>query len=115
SLNNSIQNSDIMANAITTSKVANGTVTTSKLADSAVSGLKLLTYAVTNRHLASGAVTPDKISATGASSGDVLLYNGSSIAWADAGTLSYGEVTAANGGVAITDGPSMMVIRAGAS
>src|SRR5690606_7629056 len=62
-------------------KVANGTVTTSKLADSAVSGLKLLTFAVTNRHLASGAVTPDKISSTGATSGNVLRYNGTSVAW----------------------------------
>ncbi|MBX7154923.1 MAG: hypothetical protein K1X91_08145 [Bacteriodetes bacterium] len=79
---NSIQNSDIVANAITTSKVANGTVTTSKMADSAISGLKLLTFSVTNRHLASNAVTTEKIDPTGAASGDVLTYNGSSVAWA---------------------------------
>ncbi|MFN8367966.1 MAG: hypothetical protein U0Y96_12100 [Candidatus Kapaibacterium sp.] len=79
---NSIQNADVQANAITTSKVANGTVTTSKMADSAISGLKLLTYAVTNRHLASNAVTTEKIDPTGAASGDVLTYNGSSVAWA---------------------------------
>ena len=76
-----VQNADISANAITTSKVANGTVTTSKLADSAVSGLKLLTFAVNNRHLAAGAVTPDKVSSAGASNGDVLRYNGTSVAW----------------------------------
>jgi hypothetical protein len=82
-LNNSIQNIDIVANAITTSKVANGTVTTSKLADSAVSGLKLLTFAVTNRHLAFNSVTNDKVSSAGASTGNVLMYNGSSVVWSN--------------------------------
>ena len=77
----SVTNPDLAANAVTTSKVANGTVTTSKLADSAVSGLKLLTYAVTNRHLAAGAVTPDKISTSGATTGQVLGYNGSNVVW----------------------------------
>ncbi len=86
SLNNKIQNGDIVANAITTSKVANGTVTTSKLADSAVSGLKLLTFAVTNRHLAANAVTTDKISSSGASTGNVLLYNGTSVTWGNPAT-----------------------------
>ena len=76
-----VQNQDLSANSVTTSKVANGTVTTSKLADSAVSGLKLLTFAVNNRHLAAGAVTPDKVSSAGASNGDVLRYNGTSVAW----------------------------------
>ncbi|MGE3801100.1 MAG: hypothetical protein AB7H80_08785 [Candidatus Kapaibacterium sp.] len=91
---NSIQNSDIVANAITTSKVANGTVTTSKMADSAISGLKLLTFAVNNRHLAAGAVTLDKISTTGAASGDVIGYNGTNIVWTAAG----GSPTGAAGG-----------------
>ena len=87
---NSIQNQDIVANAITTSKVANGTVTTSKLADSAVSGLKLLTYAVTNRHLAPSSVSTDKIDPTGASSGNVLLYNGTNVAWGSVNTSPTG-------------------------
>lgn len=112
-LNNSIANSDLTANSVTTSKVANGTVTTSKLADSAVSGLKLLTYAVTNRHLADGAVTGAKISyplsMTAGNGVTALQVSSGRVA------LSYGEVTAANGGVAITDGPAIVVIRAGAS
>ncbi len=84
-LTNSIANSDLTANSVTTSKVANGTVTTSKLADSAVSGLKLLTYAVTDRHIADGAVTLPKISSTGASTGDVIQYNGTSVVWGTGG------------------------------
>ncbi len=80
-LDGSVQNQDIAANAITTSKVANGTVTTSKMADSAISGLKLLTYAVTDRHIADGAVTLPKINSSGATNGQVLGFNGSSIVW----------------------------------
>lgn len=82
SLTNSIQNSDITANAITTSKVANGTVTTSKMADSAISGLKLLSNSVASVHLQNSAVTLSKINPTGASSGQVLTYDGSAVTWA---------------------------------
>lgn len=84
-LTNSIQNSDIVASAITTSKVANGTVTTSKMADSAISGLKLLTNAVQTAHIADGAVTLPKISSSGASSGQVIGFDGSNIVWTSAG------------------------------
>ncbi|MEP7217691.1 MAG: hypothetical protein ABI876_02180, partial [Bacteroidota bacterium] len=80
-LDGSVQNQDIAANAITTSKVANGTVTTSKMADSAISGLKLLTFAVTNRHIADNAVTLPKIDPTGASTNNVITYNGTSVVW----------------------------------
>jgi hypothetical protein len=107
-LTNSIQNIDIVANAITTSKVANGTVTTSKLADSAVSGLKLLTYAVTNRHLASGAVTLDKVSSTGATTGYVPTYTGTSIAWSNPAVMTYGTV---NAGATITIPNNTAVVR----
>ncbi len=93
SLTNSIVNGDVQANCITTSKVANGTVTTSKMADSAISGLKLLTFAVTNRHIADGAVTTAKLSGTGGSAGDVLMYNGSTVNWTNPYTT--GRVTAA--------------------
>lgn len=96
SLNNSIQNGDIVANAITTAKVANGTVTTSKMADSAISGLKILTNAVNNAHIGNGVILPAKLSTSGASPGQALVYNGSNVAWADvsAATASYGFATA---------------------
>lgn len=77
-----VNNIDIAVNAITTSRVANGTVTTSKMADSAVSSLKLLTYAVNTRHIAGGAITTDKINSTGATTGDVLSYDGTNVTWA---------------------------------
>ncbi len=86
-LTGGITNSDVVANAITTSKVANGTVTTSKMADSAISGLKLLTYAVRERHIADGVITLPKLNPTGASTGQVIGYNGASIAWVNGPTL----------------------------
>jgi hypothetical protein len=94
-LTNSIQNGDILPNAITTSKVANGTVTTSKIADSSVSGLKILTNAVNNAHIANGVLLPAKLSAAGATTGQALVYNGSSVGWANvsAATASYGFAT----------------------
>jgi hypothetical protein len=81
-LTNSIGNGDITANAVTTSKIANGSVTSSKLADSAVSGLKLLSNAVTNAHVANGALNPAKLNPSGASTGQVVSYNGSNVVWA---------------------------------
>lgn len=94
-LTNSIQNGDIVANAITTSKVANGTVTTSKIQDSAVSSLKILTNAVNNAHIANGTLLPAKLSASGATSGQVLGYDGTNISWttpSNGTSLSTGSV-----------------------
>ncbi|GAB3570531.1 hypothetical protein GCM10027578_26880 [Spirosoma luteolum] len=103
SLTNSIQNSDIVANAITTSKVANGTITTSKMADSCVSSLKLLTYAVTTRHIAKQAITTDRLNYSGATTGQVLTYNGTNVVWATptggTGTATYGYGTNSSGSI----------------
>lgn len=105
-LSNSIQNIDIVANAITTSKVANGTVTTSKMADSAVSGLKLLSNAVATVHLQNSAVTLSKISAVGASTGQVIGYNGTSVGWVtpSGGGSSFPAVVAAGTAIDATMG-----------
>jgi len=106
SLNNSIINTDITANTITTSKVANGTVTTSKMADSAISGLKLLSFAVATVHIQTGAVTPAKLSSSGATSGQVITYNGANVVWgnATAATASYGFANATATTVAVVLG-----------
>ncbi len=103
-LSNSIANGDIQASAVTTSKVANGTVTTSKLADSAVSGLKILTNAVNNAHIANGVLSPTKLSVTGATTGQVLTYNGSAVTWATPSASSsavYGFATNSNANITI--------------
>ncbi|MEO6327549.1 MAG: hypothetical protein ABIO55_01385, partial [Ginsengibacter sp.] len=67
----SILNADLTPNSVTTLNVADGAVTTIKMADSAISGLKLLT----------GAVSPVHINTTGASTGQALIYDGSSVNW----------------------------------
>src|SRR5258705_129937 len=43
-----------------------------------------MTYAVTNRHIATGAVTTDKISTTGATTGQGLSYDGTKVTWGSA-------------------------------
>jgi hypothetical protein len=63
--------------------VANGNVTTSKLSDSAVSSLKLLTNAVGTVHVQDGAITPRKLSTSGATSGQVITYDGANVTWSD--------------------------------
>ncbi len=108
----------IAANAVRTSKIADSAVTSAKLADSAVTMSKLSNAAVTSSKLADSAVTSAKIAAgavagnaiadqgvalnkidlTGASSGEVLNYNGSSVGWrADGMTLPFSAVTKAPG------------------
>ncbi|MEO6328084.1 MAG: hypothetical protein ABIO55_04095, partial [Ginsengibacter sp.] len=72
SLTSSILNADLTPNSVTTLNVADGAVTTIKMADSAINGLKLLT----------GAVSPVHINTTGASTGQALIYDGSSVNWA---------------------------------
>lgn len=78
-LANSIQNSDITASAVTTSKVADGTITTPKLAD--------------------GAVSAPKLSGEGASTGQVLTYNGTNVVWS---APSPGQATIADGSITNT-------------
>jgi hypothetical protein len=80
-LDGTIANADIAPNAITTSKIVDGTVNTSKMVDSAISGVKILTNAVNNAHIANGTLLPAKLSASGATSGQTLTYNGSAIVW----------------------------------
>jgi hypothetical protein len=71
SLTNSIASGDIATNAVTTVKISDANVTTAKIADANV----------TTSKIADANVTPAKISSSGAGSGNVLLYNGASVAW----------------------------------
>ncbi len=85
-----------------------GDVTLS-IADGGITGPKISENAVKTAKIKDGAVTTSKISGAGASSGQVLKYNGSSVTWADDETTSGGgsdEITAVNAGVGLTGGGS---------
>ena len=66
------------ANAIS---IATGGVTTAMLADNAVTSAKIADGQIGTNDLANASVTTAKISSSGASSGQVLKYNGTSVTW----------------------------------
>jgi hypothetical protein len=68
--------------AVAQAKIANGAVAPAKLADGAVTSTKIADGAVNLAKIGDRAVTTAKISGSGASSGQVLKFNGSSVSWA---------------------------------
>lgn len=79
---------------VITEKLHGNAVTNEKIADNAVGSAKIINLSIGPQDLAAGAVTTDKISSAGASTGQVLKYNGSSVVWeidqAGGLTLPYG-------------------------
>lgn len=64
-------------NAVTSAKIADGAVSGSKIGSEAVTDTKIAAGAVTSAKIAIGAVTGTKIAQAGASSGQVLKWDGS--------------------------------------
>lgn len=96
-LTGSYPNPAIADNAVTAGKIAAGAITNNHIAPTAsisysklnlansIVSTDLANNSVTTFKLANGAVTTSKISTTGASNGQVLTYNGSTVTW---GTVS---------------------------
>lgn len=119
---NGVKTNSIEDAAVTSAKIANGTIATTDIADGAitsakignneVTGLQILgncvntvhmaDNAITSPKIANNAVTLGKISTTGAASGNVLTYNGSTVVWAAGGT-GISTLTNGDGMVAITN------------
>jgi uncharacterized coiled-coil protein SlyX len=80
-------NPSIANSSVTSAKILDGTITNSDISTSAaITYSKLnLNNSIANSDLASNSVTPSKIDPTGASSGNVITYNGTSVVWAAAG------------------------------
>jgi hypothetical protein len=78
---NAISSTKVADGAITLNKIADNAISTVKVIDSAITTAKIANGAVSNAKLANGAVTPAKVSGSGASTGQTLIWNGSSVVW----------------------------------
>jgi hypothetical protein len=71
----------IRPDAVTTVKIIDGAVTTAKLATNSVISSRLATNAVVTGKIDDGAVTLVKINSAGATNGQVIGFNGSTVLW----------------------------------
>lgn len=97
-------------NSVTGTKILNGAVDSDDIADGAIGTIDLANNSVTDAKIVS--VTPGKISSGGASTGQVLKYNGTT--WVpqpdNAGT---GTVTSITAGTGLTASPGNPITSAG--
>jgi hypothetical protein len=82
-VNEAVTSAKLADDAVTSGKLANDAVTTGKMVNEAVTSAKLADDAVTSGKLANDAVTTSKIDRTNAAAGNVLMYDGSQVVWAD--------------------------------
>ncbi|MBS1903834.1 MAG: hypothetical protein JSS75_09035 [Bacteroidetes bacterium] len=85
-----VKNTALADGSVTTAKIGDGEVTTAKIADNAVTsakiganqvtGIQILGNCISDVHIADGALSLSKLKSGGASSGQVLKWNGT--AWA---------------------------------
>lgn len=79
---NAVTTAKIADGSVTSAKIADGTITTADLANGIITAAKIASGTITTATLADGLVTAPKLATTGApTSGQVLSYNGSSLAW----------------------------------
>jgi len=83
--------------------IEDAAVTSAKIQDGAVTAPKLAPDAVTTGKLADNVVTPAKIDATGAASGQALMYDGAGVVWQVPPT-STGDITGVEAGTGLTGG-----------
>jgi hypothetical protein len=107
-----VSGNKISDGAVSTNKVADGAITGAKIADGAVGTTELASSAVTGIKIANGVVTAAKLDNMGASSGQVLKWNGT--AWAPAADQS-GSVNLTGGsGITITGtSPNLTITNTG--
>ena len=79
----SVGTADIASDAINGVKILDGTIGTADVADNAINAAKILDGAVGTSELAAGSVTGAKIGTTGATSGQILTFNGNTALWAN--------------------------------
>ncbi|HTK81326.1 MAG TPA: hypothetical protein VL633_03470, partial [Bacteroidota bacterium] len=80
-LDGTINAAELASNSVTTAKIASAAIDSSKLAVGSVTTTRILDGAIVTADLANAAVTTAKVSSSGASSGQAMMYNGSSVTW----------------------------------
>ena len=80
-LTNSIVSGDLTSGSVTGPKIESNAVTTGKIADNTIQTNDIKDGDIQTIDIANNAVTTAKISSTGANSGDVLAFNGTTIVW----------------------------------
>jgi trimeric autotransporter adhesin len=126
--NNAVTSVKIADGAVVTVDLADNAVTSAKIADGAVATADMADNAVTTAKIANAAVTAAKIGGTGATSGQVLRYNGSSVAWAtpasgggtldqayDLGGAGAGRIITADAGAVVVAGVDGFLVTAGST
>jgi hypothetical protein len=76
-----IVSADLAASSVTTTQVLDGTLTAVDLATGSVTSSEIADATIANADLGNLSVTNSKISGSGATSNQVLTYNGSSVIW----------------------------------
>ncbi|MBX2967686.1 MAG: hypothetical protein KF845_16210 [Cyclobacteriaceae bacterium] len=102
-LDGTIATADIANNAITSAKIADGTIVTADLANNSVNTAQIVNSAVTDAKIAN--VAPGKITQAGATTGQVLKWNGTAWVPQNETTGGTGTVTNVATGTGLTGGP----------
>jgi hypothetical protein len=98
--NNAITTAKINNNAVDATKLADNAVTTLKVANDAITSVKIADATITGADIANTTITADKLAASGATSNQVLQYNGTN--WVPATLPAGGTVTNVTGTAPIT-------------
>ncbi len=76
-----ISTTDLAANSVTTAQIVDGTIATADLAANSVTTAQIVDGTIATADIANNAVTVAKIGEAGATSGQVITYNGSDVVW----------------------------------
>ena len=75
---NTVQSRHIQNGAVTGDVLSDGAINSSKIKSGSITNAKIAENTLTGTHIQSGEITPEKIAQSGASAGDVWIWNGTS-------------------------------------
>ncbi|MBI3220217.1 MAG: hypothetical protein HYZ44_11955 [Bacteroidetes bacterium] len=78
---NAIKDTNILDNAVTNTKILDGAITPAKIATDAVTSQKILDLSILNSDIANSTISLGKLSPLTATTGQVIIYNGTDVLW----------------------------------